>query len=254
MKEEKICVVIPARYESTRLPGKPLIEIAGKAMIHRVYDQVSRAQNIDQVIIATDDDRILDFCKKNELQVMMTKKDHPSGTDRIAEVASQLDFPYFINVQGDEPMISPYQIDELAKFMIERKAPIATQIKLIEDEAHLFDFNIVKVVTTKNGKALYFSRQAIPAQRDLPFRQWMDGQSYFRHIGMYGFSRSTLLEVARLPESSLEKSEKLEQLRWMEAGYDLYCSTTKYDSIGVDTQADVERVEELITSGKTYQR
>ena len=254
MKEEKICVVIPARYESTRLPGKPLLEIAGKAMIHRVYDQVCRAQNIDQVIIATDDERIMDYCNKQGLRAIMTKKDHPSGTDRIAEVASLLDFPYYINVQGDEPLISPYQIDELAKFLVERKATIATQIKIIEDEALLFDFNLVKVVTAKNGRALYFSRQAIPAQRDLPFRQWMDGRSYYRHIGMYGFDRSTLLELAQLPESSLERSEKLEQLRWLEAGYDIYCTTTKYDSIGVDTPEDIDRVEELITSGKTYQK
>lgn len=243
----KVLAVIPARYASTRLPGKPLELIGQRAMIHRVYDQVSKCEVVDKVVIATDDQRIMDYCSQYALECKMTNAEHQSGTDRVAEVASQYpDYEVVVNVQGDEPFIDPNQIADLIEMFVDPASVIVTQCSEIEDIDHLHDFNVVKVVRDQLDKVLYFSRQAIPALRDLPYRNWMDKTKYYRHIGIYGFRREVLLQLVDLPISNLETSESLEQLRWMDYGYDIIAKETHYESIGVDTEDDLLKARKLV--------
>lgn len=243
----KVLVVIPARYASTRLPGKPLAMLGSKAMIHRVYDQVQKCDAVDKVVVATDDTRIMEYCTLNKLDCAMTKADHPSGTDRVAEVASMYpDYEVVVNVQGDEPFINPNQISDLIEMFVDPASGIVTQCIEIEDGDLLHDFNVVKVVRDQLDKVLYFSRQAIPAHRDLPFREWFSKTKYYQHIGIYGFRRDVLLQLVELPISSLELSESLEQLRWMDYGYDIIAKETEYDSIGVDTEEDLLKARKLV--------
>lgn len=243
----KVLVVIPARFGSTRLPGKPLEMIGSKAMIHRVYSQVEKCKIVDKVIIATDDQRIMEYCNSHSLACEMTQSDHPSGTDRVAEVALRHpEYQIIINVQGDEPFIEPNQISDLIEMFIDPASEIVTQCKEISDIDKLHNFNLVKVVRDQLDKVLYFSRQAIPAQRDIPYREWLQHSKYYQHIGIYGFRRDTLLQLIELPVSDLEKSESLEQLRWMEYGYDILAKETTYTSIGIDTYDDLMKARKLV--------
>jgi len=241
----KVTIIIPSRMASTRLPEKPLADIMGRSLIMRVYDQAKKSSLADEVIIATDHKKISAHVIEHGGQVMMTSSQHTSGTDRIAEVASTLDCDIIINLQGDEPMINPLQIDDLIQQMIDKNISIGTQCSKITDRETLFDFNVVKVVRDIHHKALYFSRQAIPASRDSGYKQWMDQAEYFRHIGMYAFRRDILLEITKLPSSSYEEVESLEQLRWLQNGYSIHCFDTPYTSIGVDTAHDLEIVRDM---------
>jgi len=242
----KVLGVIPSRFGSTRFPGKPLIDILGKTMIQRVYEQVSKSKILDQIVVATDDKRIFDHVIDFGGKVILTSKDHETGTDRCNEVASKMTgFDVIINIQGDEPLIDAKQIDRLALSFEKDDCHIATLVKQISDESILHDSSKVKVVKTSNDRALYFSRQAIPFQQ-LENETWSDQHRYWQHIGIYGYRASVLVSIANLPMSSLEKAESLEQLRWLENGFDIYLAETEHDSISVDIPEDLSRVEAII--------
>lgn len=245
----KTCIIIPARYDSTRLPGKVLLDIGGKPMIQWVYERASLAKNIHQVIIATDNDLVFQVCTDFGAKCIMTSSSHVSGTDRIGEVALYLsEYDYVINIQADEPLIDPVSIEALADFIaFDQDKKIVTMLTKIDNENDLFDYNVVKVVYNILGKALYFSRNVIPAHRDLPYKNWIENHEYYRHIGVYGFERKTLLELIKLQSSALEKAEKLEQLRWLENGYQVYCMKTEDFQIGVETEGDLERIRKLMS-------
>ncbi len=237
--------VIPARYESSRFPGKPLADIRGSSMIKRVYTQACQANLLDHVMVASDDKKIIDHCKNEEIPVVMTSPHHQSGTDRIAEVAQQHVADYVVNIQGDEPLIPPYYIDLLVRALMEGKAEIATLATKITDASQQKK-DIVKVVTRADHRALYFSRSTIPYVWDPS----QTSVAHLRHMGIYAFQRSTLLEVTQMPQSFLEKAEKLEQLRWLENGYEIEVVEVPSAPAGVDTPADLARlVQWMIDEG-----
>jgi 3-deoxy-manno-octulosonate cytidylyltransferase (CMP-KDO synthetase) len=245
-----ILAVIPARYASTRFPGKPLIDLGGKTMIQRVFEQVSAAQLVDKVVVATDDTRILAHVQQFGGDARMTRDDHPSGTDRCAEIARQ--FPEalaVLNIQGDEPFILPAQIDLLAQTLLEDSATmVATLAKKITSEEELFNPNVVKVVfSQKNRAAIYFSRHAIPFVRGAEMPDWLLRQAFFKHIGLYAFRRETLLQIADLPPTPLERAESLEQLRWIENGFSLRVGVSDLESVSIDTPQDLERISPFLT-------
>ncbi|MEM9887010.1 MAG: 3-deoxy-manno-octulosonate cytidylyltransferase [Bacteroidota bacterium] len=236
----KVLAIIPARYASSRFPGKPLVDIAGKSMVQRVYEQAMKAKEVDQVIVATDDERIFSHVKQLGYHVMMTSSKHRSGTDRCAEIASQLtDYEIVVNIQGDEPFIHPVQIDQLILTLKNSNASIATLAKKIENSSTLFNANVVKVVRTASNFALYFSRSPIPFFRVENQENWINNHNYLKHLGLYAFRRDTLLELAQLEESPLERAESLEQLRWLEADYQIALALTELESIGIDTAEDL---------------
>lgn len=243
----KILGIIPARYESSRFPGKPLADIAGKSMIQRVYEQCQKSASLNKTVVATDDLRILDHVKDFGGEVIMTSPIHPSGTDRCEEVAKH--FPQFdicINIQGDEPLIDPAQIDLLSDCFHQSEVKIATLVKRISTTEELFNLNTPKVVLSKEMQALYFSRTAIPFFRNKEHSEWLNEHTYFKHIGIYAYRRETLSEITRLPVSSLEKAEALEQLRWIENGYAIHAAITEKESYAVDTPADLEKLLALL--------
>ena len=242
----KVSIIIPARMASTRLPEKPLADILGKSLIMRAYDQAKKSKLTYETVVATDHKKIFNHVDKHGGKVIMTSDKHISGTDRIAEVAKKLDSDIIINLQGDEPLIDPLQIDELIQAMMSNDVLIGTQCSKLQNPDDLFDYNVVKVVRDFQNKALYFSRQAIPAFRDLSYRLWLENATYFRHVGMYGFKRDTLSEITKLQPSSYEKAESLEQLRWIENGYPIHCFETQYKSVGVDTAEDLEQVRDIL--------
>ncbi|MCO5232072.1 MAG: 3-deoxy-manno-octulosonate cytidylyltransferase [Chitinophagales bacterium] len=227
----KIIGIIPARYASTRFPGKPLVLIEGKPMIQHVYEQCKKSSILNEVFIATDHQKIFDTAIHFGANVMMTSSQHLSGTDRCAEVAQQIKADAYINIQGDEPRIHPQQIDQIGRLLIEG-SPIATlAIKTKIENAQ--NENIVKVVKDIHDKALYFSRTPIP---------FHSTQDYLQHIGIYGFQRDTLLEISQLKPSVLEQSERLEQLRWLENGYEITVGETDYQSISIDRPEDLLKI------------
>lgn len=234
--------VIPARYASTRFPGKPLVDIEGKSMIQRVYEQVCKSQIVDRVIIATDDSRIHSHGKEIGAIVEMTGSHHMSGTDRVAEVAMRhSDAHIVLNIQGDEPFIDPNQIDQLASILQKkREFSIATLAKRLNEVEAIFNSNVVKAVFDKQGRALYFSRSAIPHFRGQSAANWDSKNKVYKHIGLYGFRRDTLLAIAKLPTSRLELAESLEQLRWLDNGYSIGVAITDLESISVDHPSDLE--------------
>lgn len=237
--------IIPARYASSRFPGKPLALIAGKPMIQWVVEQASRVPSFDRVIVATDDERIVDAVQAFGGHVAMTSPDHASGTDRIWEVARQYpDAAYVFNVQGDEPLINPLYLEEAASVLTRhhKEADMVTLKAPIHSLADYEDPNVVKVVTTQDGRALYFSRSPIPADRDKRDILSRLAHSY-RHVGIYGFRRSALERFVQLPVSPLETLEKLEQLRALEAGMTIYVLPIPEVPFGVDTPADLAAVE-----------
>lgn len=235
--------IIPARYASTRFPGKPLVDIAGKSMIQRVYERTSLAKSIQTVVVATDDQRIADHVQDFGGQAIMTSESHTSGTDRCAEASSRfLSADIIVNIQGDEPFIQAEQIDLLTDCFQHDSVKIATLIKKVDDAEDLFNRNIPKVTVTKDMKALYFSRSTIPYLRGSAESSWLDKHIYFKHIGVYAFRRSTLMQLTKLPPSPLEQAESLEQLRWLEHGYKIQTAETTHQSHGIDVPEDVDRV------------
>ncbi len=234
--------IIPARFASTRFPGKPLTMIAGKTMISRVYEQVHQA-NLDAVVVATDDERIRRHVEDFGGRAVMTSAAHASGTDRCAEVASLPAFSGFeivVNIQGDEPFIRPSQIVQVADVLLKDESlPIATLAKKIEVPDVIFDPHTVKVVFDKNYRALYFSRSPLPFVRDSDKAEWPSVAPFFKHLGLYAFRRKTLLAVSALPPGLLERAESLEQLRWLENGFPIGIALTEYDSKGIDTPEDI---------------
>lgn len=239
--------VIPARYASTRLPGKPLLEIEGKSIIQRVYEQACKASLLTKVIVATDDQRILEHVQQFGGEVEMTSPDHKSGTDRCAEVAQRHPaFDFVVNVQGDEPFINPEQIDVTVQPLHEGKAQIGTLAKPLKTLEEVLNPNVVKVVLANNGRAMYFSRSSIPFVRNTPQEDWIHEHTFFKHIGLYAFQRNTLLELANLPAGELESAESLEQLRWLAAGYSIFVNKTEQESIGIDTPEDLEMAKQKL--------
>lgn len=237
----KILCVIPARYASTRLPGKPLKDIAGKPMICRVYERASQAKSIEKAVVATDDERIYEAVKSFGGEAVMTAKDHPTGTDRLAEVAETFpEVDIIINVQGDEPLIEPALIDDLASVFGEDEGlQMATVAAEMQDEAEQQNPNNVKVVMDKQGYALYFSRSCLPYPRKKGIAP------VYKHIGIYAYKRDFLLQYAKMKPTPLEQAESLEQLRALENGYRIRVIPTKYRFVGVDTEEDLAMVNEI---------
>jgi len=240
----KVLAVIPARHASVRFPGKPLTPIAGKPMIQHVYERVRRASLVWQVVVATEDARIQSAVEVFGGEAVMTRSDHRTGTDRVAEVAAHVPADFYVNVQGDEPLMDPGTIDTLVAAMTEDDSvQLATPCTAIKHQDDIMDPNIVKVVRDFESNALYFSRAPIPWVRDtggtITARHW-------KHLGLYGFRRDALLEFPTLPPGELEHIEQLEQLRWLENGFRIRVVETEYDAVSVDVPADVERVEKLI--------
>ncbi len=236
----KVLCVIPARYASTRLPGKPLLDIAGKPMVVRVYERASKAKGVSETLVATDDERIKAAVERSGGKAMLTRGDHPTGTDRLAEVAAAFpDVDLIVNVQGDEPLIEPALIDELiAQFEGEPELAMATVKTEIEDEAERANPNNVKVVCDKEGYALYFSRSLLPYPRK-------GGCPVYKHIGIYAYRRDFLLAYAKMQPTPLEQAESLEQLRALENGYRIKVVETKARFVGVDTAEDLAKVNEI---------
>ena len=245
----KILGVIPARYASSRFPGKALAKVDSRTMLEHVYERVSMARYLGAVIIATDDRRIFEEARRFGARVKMTRDDHVSGTDRAAEVASAFeDFELVVNIQGDEPLIDPNAIDAAVLPLLEEPAiPMGTIKKRIEDPREVADPNVVKVVTDRFENAIYFSRSLIPYLR----KEGPYSGTHYKHIGLYVYRRNFLLKYSDLPMGPLEKTESLEQLRALENGFQIRVVETDYESFGVDTPADLERVRELIRAGNS---
>lgn len=243
----KIIGIIPARYASTRYPGKPLIEIQGVSMIERVYRQSVQAKLLSKVVVATDDQRIADHVNSFGGEVIMTQENLPSGTDRCFDALQNINenYNYVINIQGDEPFIEPNQIDELAS-ICDGKTELATQMILTESHEVLFDKGEVKIVLNQHNEALYFSRMVIPFIKGVEDNEWHKHHNYYRHVGMYAYRTDILDAICKLKPSALENAESLEQLRWLEAGYKIKLVKTNYDSHCIDTPEDVEKVLKLM--------
>ncbi|QWR78244.1 3-deoxy-manno-octulosonate cytidylyltransferase [Candidatus Magnetomonas plexicatena] len=253
----KAAVIIPARHGATRFPGKPLALIAGKPMIQHVYERSKKARLAGEVFVATDNAEIFNTVVALGGAAIMTKETHLTGTDRIAEAARDLPFTVIVNVQGDEPLIEPDMIDAVIELMQDDRASMGTLKKKITTPCDIFDPNIVKVVTDAEGFALYFSRSTIPYLRDV-----FDGKStltsmdtmnssgilYYKHIGIYGYRKEVLLRLSQLPESELERAEKLEQLRTLTNGYKIKVAETDFDTIAVDRPEDIGKVERWLNT------
>ncbi|GAB6008440.1 3-deoxy-manno-octulosonate cytidylyltransferase [Dysgonomonas reticulitermitis] len=240
----RFIAIIPARYASTRFPGKPLVDMAGKPMIQRVYEQVKKA--LDEVWVATDDVRVFDTVESFGGKAVMTSNEHRSGTDRIQEAYSKIggSFDVVINVQGDEPFIQPEQIEALKNCFDSKDVELATLVKAFKKEDGfdvLFNPNSPKVVINKRNEAIYFSRSIVPYIRDAHHTEWLDKHTFYKHIGMYAYRSDVLGEITKLPQSSLEKAESLEQLRWIENGYRIRVGYTAVETIGIDTPGDMEK-------------
>lgn len=242
-----ILAIIPARYDSTRFPGKPLADMAGKSMIQRVYERVAATTILDKTVVATDDQRILDHIRSFGGEAVMTRADHTSGTDRVAEVAAGYpEATIIVNVQGDEPFIDPRQIMAVVTPFADAEVAIATLAHPISEERALLSPNVVKVVRGSNGRALYFSRHAIPYLRDVPVGKWIDQKKHLQHLGLYAYRAKALSQLTALPKGELEGDESLEQLRWLAAGYTIHVSLTDLPAIGIDTPEDLARALPLL--------
>ena len=242
--------LIPARYASTRLPGKPLLSLGGRSMIQRVVEQARQA-NLDRVVVATDDARILDHVLGFGGEAVLTRPEHASGTDRLWEAYEQLGAPAavrcIVNIQGDEPFIHPAQINALTELFSAKTPPdIATLVKPVVSNEELFSPHLPKVVQSADGRALYFSRQPLPYQRGREPTEWLSHHRYLRHLGLYAYRPEVLRQLTQLPVSPLEAAESLEQLRWLEAGFQIQCAETELDAFGIDTPEDVVRARERL--------
>ena len=242
----KFMAIIPARYASTRFPGKPLAVLGGKTVIQRVYEQVSSV--ISEVYVATDDQRIYDCVEGFGGKAVMTREDHKSGTDRIEEAVEKIgtDADVIINVQGDEPFIQPSQVETLMHLFDAPETQIGTLGKLFESMEAVENPNSPKIVTDNRGFALYFSRSVIPYIRGIERNDWFGQYPFLKHLGIYAYRREVLAEVTRLPQSSLEKAESLEQLRWLQNGYRIRVGLTDVETIGIDTPEDLQRAEQFL--------
>src|SRR5574344_1941879 len=245
----KFIGIIPARYASSRFPGKPLAKLSGKCVIERVYEQVTGI--LDDAYVATDDDRIFNEVKSFGGKVVMTSTNHKSGTDRIEEAMTKIggDFDVVVNVQGDEPFIQQSQIETVCRCFDDAQTQIATLGKPYDNDADfklLENPNSPKIVVDNNGYAMYFSRSIIPYIRGKEQSEWLGNYPFLNHIGLYAYRREVLHEITRLPQSSLEIAESLEQLRWLQNGYKIKVGTTDVETIGIDTPADLQRAEEFL--------
>lgn len=244
MSSARVVIVIPARYGSTRLPGKPLVCIAGKPMIQRVYERARLARKAHQVIVATDDERIVQAVKGFGGEARMTRSEHRTGTERVAEVAAHVDGTVFVNVQGDEPLLDPAAVDVAVSSLLEEpEAAVATVATPIKVPGDIMDPNVVKVVLDFDGNALYFSRAPVPWVRDTASRTPV---RHLKHLGLYVFQREALLEYPTLPQGEIERIEQLEQLRWLENGWKIRVAEVERDAVSVDVPEDVARVEKLL--------
>ena len=246
MSDLRFVAIIPARYASTRFPGKPLVDIGGKTMIQRVYDQVSK--ELDDVYVATDDQRIFDKVLSFGGKVIMTSDAHRSGTDRCYEAFTKLEdwFDVVINVQGDEPFIQPEQIEALKNCFADDETQIATLVKKITDKDGvevLFNPNSPKVVIDKQNNALYFSRSPIPYKRGSDEKNWIAEHDYYKHVGVYAYRSEVLSQIVQMPPSKLELAESLEQLRWLENGLKIKAGFTDVETVGIDTPEDLEKIK-----------
>jgi len=241
----KIVGIIPARFASTRFPGKPLAPVAGKPLIQHVVQQCQKAKSLSEIIVATDDDRIFNAAKKF-CRVEMTAANHPSGSDRIAEVAGKISCDAVLNIQGDEPLIEPDAIDQVANALA--GSEMSTAATRIKNPGDLDNVNVVKVVVNAAGRALYFSRRTIPYLREAASgsSEQLAAFAFLKHLGIYGYRRETLLRLVKFPVSPLENAEKLEQLRALENGIQIAVVQVDYDSVGVDAPEDVEWVERYL--------
>jgi len=246
---KKVLAIIPARFASTRFPGKPLANIGGKSMIQRVYEQVLSCSGISEVLIATDNVLINQTAEGFGAKVVMTNENCVSGTDRCAEALLAIggSWDVVLNVQGDEPFIRPEQLDELISRMASPEVEIGTLVSRIKTEADVQNPNVVKAVLAKSGKALYFSRSAIPFLRAGVVGDWLAQADFFRHVGLYAFRQNVLEEVAQLPPGKLELAESLEQLRWLESGFSIYAAETIWESHGIDTPEDLENAMRFLS-------
>jgi 3-deoxy-manno-octulosonate cytidylyltransferase (CMP-KDO synthetase) len=246
----KILGIIPARYASSRFPGKPLALINGKSMIMRVYEQALKCELLNDVTVATDDERIRSHVSEYGGNVMMTSPDHRSGTERCAEVvrgffADGIKYDAVVNIQGDEPFIDPVQISLVAGCFRDRHIRIATLVRKIDSYETLFDPNVVKVIFDRNYRAIYFSRNPLPYMRGEEPREWIGIHPYYKHIGIYGYRPETLEEISNLNAAPLETMESLEQLRWIENGYIIHVALTDLDSHAVDTPEDLLKITNM---------
>ena len=242
----KFTAVIPARYASTRFPGKPLAMLGGKTVIQRVYEQA--ASVLSEVYVATDDERILSAVEAFGGRAVMTRADHKSGTDRIEEAVEKTgtQADVIINVQGDEPFIQPSQIKTLMALFDDPQTQIGTLGKRFDSMDAVNNPNSPKIVTDHRGFALYFSRSVIPFIRGVESDEWLSHYPFLKHLGVYAYRREVLAEVTRLPQGQLEKAESLEQLRWLENGYRIRVGLTDVETVGIDTPADLERAEQFL--------
>jgi len=237
--------IIPARYASSRFPGKPLVIIGNKTMVQRVYEQALKSDIL--VYVATDDERIFEAVKKFGGNTVMTSPEHPSGTDRCAEAVDSImketgrQIDVVVNIQGDEPFIRPEQIDLLKSCFNDKKVQIATLIRKAAAGEDIFNPNQPKVILDHKGNAIYFSRAAIPYIRDSEAWEWSARHVYYKHLGLYAYKTEVLKKITKLPRSPLEKAESLEQNRWIENGFKIRCAATEWESIGIDTPEDLKR-------------
>lgn len=242
----KFIAIIPARYASTRFPGKPLAMLGGKPVIQRVYEQAIKV--VPEAYVATDDDRIFQVVKDFGGRAIMTRNDHKSGTDRIEEACQKIntDADVIINVQGDEPFIQPSQIETLCQLFDDASTQIGTLGKPFETMEAVENANSPKIVCDRRGFALYFSRSVIPHVRGKEQQEWLQHYPYLKHLGLYAYRREVLHEITQLPQSPLELAESLEQLRWLENGYRIRVGITHVETVGIDTPDDLQRAEEFL--------
>jgi len=242
----KILGIIPARFASTRLPAKALADIGGKPMVQRVYEQALKCPDLSRVVVATDHQEIYNVVQQFG-QVQMTSPDHPSGTDRCAEVLNSLDenFDFIINIQGDEPFINPEQISMLAS-VLTNETQLATLVKKISNNGTLFNPNIPKVIINSASEALYFSRSTIPHIRGTEEKDWLSKHTFYKHIGIYAYRSDVLKQITQLQPGTLELAESLEQLRWLENGYKIKVAITELESMGIDTLEDLEKARGMV--------
>jgi 3-deoxy-manno-octulosonate cytidylyltransferase (CMP-KDO synthetase) len=251
----KALAIIPARYQSTRFPGKPLAMLGDKEMLKHVYDNVVKAGVFDKVVIATDDERVKNAALKWNANVVMTSEAHQSGTDRCAEVIQKLPESYdvIVNIQGDEPFINDKPLKTILEiFKQHPSVQIATLVQKFLNIEEIFSVGTAKVVRGTDGRAIYFSRSPIPFVRNAEKQDWMSHHTFWDHVGIYGYTPKALAEIVKLPVSLLEKAESLEQLRWIENGYVIHTAETDYRMISVDTPEDLERAEDFYRQNGTH--
>lgn len=242
----RILGIIPARYLSSRFPGKPLVDIGGKSMICRVYDQCLKSAALTDVWVATDDQRIYDEITRNGGKALLSSTKHRTGTERCFEAFEILKnrgeiYDVLVNIQGDEPFINPIQIDLLTAVLLNSEDPIATLIYKITSDGDLWDENVVKVVSSLNNKAMYFSRSPIPFVKNIERGKWIERVNFYKHIGIYAFKTTVIPELVQLQATPFEKAENLEQLRWLECGFSIKTAITVYETVSVDTPEDLEK-------------